>query len=423
MTSRERVRTALEHREPDRVPIDVGGSLTSGIMVTTYVKLRERLGINGGPPRVIDVLQMLAEVEQPVMEAVGADVTPLLPPTVFFGIKNENWKPWTTFDGTEVLVPGQFNYRVDEDGDLLISPGGDTSRAPSGRMPKDGYYFDLIPRQEPFDWDELDPDDFAEQFQLYDQDTLEHLRRRSEELYKGTDYAVLGNFNGASLGDMVVVLAHELESPKGIRNYSDFLMAHVERPDYLKGIYARQTEVAIENLKLYREAVGDRIDVISISGTDFGSQRGELISPDLFRDIYLPFYSRINAWVHENTGWKTFLHCCGSIYHLIPSFIEAGVDVLNPVQTSAANMDPDRLKREFGERIVFWGGGIETQSTLPFGTSEQVRAEVAERMRIFGAKGGYVFNTIHNIQAKTPVANLVAMFEAAKEYGQYPIAG
>jgi uroporphyrinogen-III decarboxylase len=168
--------------------------------------------------------------------------------------------------------------------------------------------------------------------------------------------------------------------------------------------------------------VGDRIAVIFISGTDFGTQRGEFISPDLYRELYLPFHKQINNWVHANTNWKTFFHTCGSIYHLIPSFIEAGVDVLNPVQCSAANMEPHRLKQEFGDKVVFWGGGVDTQKTLPFGTPDEVRQEVAERIRIFAPGGGYVFNSIHNIQAKTPVENVLAMFESAREHGRYPIA-
>jgi len=198
-------------------------------------------------------------------------------------------------------------------------------------------------------------------------------------------------------------------------------MAHPTHPEYIKEIYSRQTEAAIENLKLYRQAVGDRISVIFMSGTDFGSQRGEMISPDIYRRLYLPFHKRMNDWVHANTTWKTFFHCCGSIYHLIPSFIEAGVDILNPVQCSAANMDPQRLKDEFGDRVVFWGGGIDTQKTLPFGTPDEVRAQAAERIRIFAPGGGYVFNAIHNIQAKTPVENIAAMFEAAREHGRYSL--
>ena len=423
MTSRERVIRTLDHREPDRVPLDLGSSVTTGIMATTYAELRRRLGVNGGPPRVSDLLQMLAEVEVPVLERLGCDVVGLIPLVRSFGIANQDWKPWRTFDGTEVLVPGQFNYRVDANGDLLLSPGGDTTKPPSGRMPKNGHYFDIIVRQPPLDWDRLDPAEFAEQFTRLSDAELEHLRTTATSLHDHTSFAILGGSGGGGLGDLPKVLAPEMDAPRGIRNFEDWMVAHLTHPHYIKEIFARQTEQAIENLELYRQAVGSRIVAIFISGTDFGTQRQEFISPDLYRELYQPFHRRMNDWVHEHTTWKTFYHCCGSVYHLLPSFIEAGVDILNPVQCSAANMDPARLKREFGDRLVFWGGGVDTQKTLPFGTPDEVRREVKERIRTFAPGGGYVFNAVHNIQATTPVENVLAMFEAAREAGTYPISG
>lgn len=421
MTSRERVAAVLSHREPDRVPLDLGSSAVTGIMVTAYAALRERLGIEGGPPKVIELLQMLGEVELPVLEKLGCDIFPLSPPAGFFGIPYRDWKPWRTFEGLEVLVPGKFNPTVDESGDLLLPPGGDPTKRARGRMPKNGYYFDIIPYQEPIDWDNLDPGDFSEMYARVDDETLELIRTRSEDLWENTDYAIMGNFGIAALGDMPFVLASQVDSPKGVRQFDEYLMAHVTHPEYIKEIYARQTEAGIENLKLYREAVGDRIAAVFVSGTDFGTQRGGFISPDLYREIYQPFHRRINDWIHANTSWKTFFHTCGAIYELMPSLIEAGVDIFNPVQCSAANMDPQRLKDEFGDRAVFWGGGVDTQKTLPFGTPEEVRAQAAERVRIFAPGGGYVFNAIHNIQAKTPVENIVAMFEGARQAGRYPI--
>jgi hypothetical protein len=421
VTSRERVARTVEHEEPDRVPLDLGSSVVTGIMVTTYAEVRRALGVNDRPPKVSELIQMLGEVEIPALEKLGCDVLGLFPLTSSFGIPNRDWKSWRTFDGTDVLVPGQFDYRVDERGDLLLSPGGDTRKPPSGRMPKDGYYFDIIPRQQPLDWDHLDPDEFAEQFGRFSDEDLAHLGATADELYRNTDFAILGGFGGGGLGDLPKVLAPELEHPKGIRNFDDWMVAHLTHPKYIKEVFARQTEQAIENLELYRQAVGDRIVAIFISGTDFGTQRGEFISRDLYREIYMPYHKRMNDWVHAHTKWKAFYHCCGSIYHLIPDLIEAGADILNPVQCSAANMEPGRLKREFGDRLVFWGAGVDTQSTLPFGSAQEVRAEVAERIRIFAPGGGYVFNPIHNVQANTPVENILAMFEAARNHGRYPL--
>ena len=206
------------------------------------------------------------------------------------------------------------------------------------------------------------------------------------------------------------------KNPKGIRSMDDWLMAHILYPEYVKAVFEMQTQVMLKNLEIYRQAVGDRIQVVWISGTDFGTQNCEFISPEIFRDIYKPFYRRINDWVHQHTSWKTFYHTCGSIYNILPDIIEMGVDILNPVQVSAANMDAQRLKDEFGKKIVFWGGGVDTQKTLPYGTPEEVYAQVQERLKIFGKGGGYVFGSIHNIVAKTPIENIIAMIKAVKEY-------
>ncbi len=187
-------------------------------------------------------------------------------------------------------------------------------------------------------------------------------------------------------------------------------------PDYIAELFEMQTGVALKNLEIIRQAVGERIQVINISGTDFGSQNGEIISPEQYRTLYKPYHKRLNDWVHERTTWKTHYHCCGSIVNLLDDFVDAGVDVLNPVQCSAYGMDPKMLKEKYGEKLVFWGGGVDTQKTLPFGSPEEVRAEVRSRVDIFSPGGGFVFNTIHNIVAKTPVENVIALFDEFNRY-------
>jgi uroporphyrinogen-III decarboxylase len=164
--------------------------------------------------------------------------------------------------------------------------------------------------------------------------------------------------------------------------------------------------------------VGDKIELMQISGTDFGTQRCEFISPDLFREFYKPYHKKINDWVHNNTNWKTFYHTCGSVVNLLDDFVDSGMDIMNPVQCSATGMEPKFLKEKYGGKLTFWGGGIDTQNTLPFGTPEEVKAEALERLKIFAPGGGFVFNTIHNIQQPTPVENILAMFEAIKEYNK-----
>jgi uroporphyrinogen-III decarboxylase len=161
--------------------------------------------------------------------------------------------------------------------------------------------------------------------------------------------------------------------------------------------------------------VGDRISVVFVTGTDFGQQTGPFISPRTYRQLYQPFHRQVNDWIHRHTAWKTFIHSCGSVRQLIPDFIAAGFDILNPVQTSAAGMNPSELKARFGDQIVFWGGGVDTQHTLPFGSPTEVWAQVQERVRIFGEGGGYIFNTIHNVQACVPLENLLALYEGFRE--------
>ncbi|GAF99972.1 unnamed protein product, partial [marine sediment metagenome] len=180
-------------------------------------------------------------------------------------------------------------------------------------------------------------------------------------------------------------------------------------------------EIALANLNRLYEAVGDRVTAVFITGTDFGMQTGPFISPKTYRGLFQPFHARVNDWVHTHTPWKTFMHSCGSVRALIPDFIESGFDILNPIQCSAAGMDPWELKREFGDRLTFWGGGVDTQHTLPFGTPEKVRDEVRERIEAFGPGGGFVFNTIHNVQPSTPVENVLALYETQREHGCYPI--
>ena len=192
----------------------------------------------------------------------------------------------------------------------------------------------------------------------------------------------------------------------------------IVHPDYVHQIFEFQCEVALKNLETYAALAGDTIDVIMICGTDFGTQNSQFCSVATFNDLYAPYYQRVNDWIHQHTTWKTFKHSCGAIRPFIDRFIDVGFDILNPVQCSATGMDPAGLKPDFGDRVVFWGGGVDTQKTLPFGTPEDVRAEVIERLRVLSPGGGFVFNTIHNTQARTPIANIVAMVDAVREFNR-----
>jgi hypothetical protein len=423
MNPRERVTRALNHQEPDRVPFDLGGSVVTGMHVSTVYRLRQALGLDapGTPVKVIEPYQMLGEIGPDLVEALGVDVLPLTGTSTMFGFRNEGWKPWVAFDGIPLLVPEGFNTDPEPNGDLLMYPEGDKTAPPSGRMPAGGWYFDSIIRQPPLDDAHLNVEDNLEEFAPLSADDVAHFRSEAERLFTQTDRAILANFGGTGFGDIALVPAPMLKYPKGIRDVEEWYVSTVTRRDYIYRIFERQCEIALANLETAYRAVGDRIAVVFISGTDFGMQAASFISPKAYRDLYQPFHRTLNDWVHHHTPWKTFIHTCGSVVNLLEDFIAAGFDILNPVQCSAAGMDPFELKRHFGERIVFWGGGVDTQRTLPFGTPEQVRAEVRARIRAFAPGGGFVFNTIHNIQPRTPVENLLAMFEALREYGQYPV--
>jgi hypothetical protein len=282
-------------------------------------------------------------------------------------------------------------------------------------MPAGGFYHDAIVRQPPLDDDKLDVADNLQEFGPVSDEDLEHLRTTAERLYRETPYAIIGTFGGTAFGDIALVPAPWLKHPRGIRDIEEWYVSTVTRRDYVQEVFARQGEIALRNLELIRQAVGNRVAAVFVTGTDFGTQTAPFISTDTYRELYQPHHRKVNEWIHRHTAWKSFIHSCGAVEPLIGEFIASGFDILNPVQCSACGMEPAKLKQRYGDRLVFWGGGVDTQKTLPFGNRDEVAAQVAERVRIFGAGGGYVFNPIHNIQARTPVGNVVTMFRTARE--------
>ena len=423
LSSRERIHMALNHQEPDRVPLDLGGSLGTGMHVTIVYQLRQALGLDppGTPVKVIEPYQILGEIAPDLQERLGVDVVNLGGSKTLFGFKNEDWKEWCYFDGTPVLVPRDFNTQPEPNGDILMYPEGDRSAPPSGRLPKDGFYFDTIVRQPPIDDDALEIKDNLEEFELISTEELERLAREAHRLYTETDKAILASFAGTAFGDIALVPAPWLKYPKGIRDITEWYVSTVARRDFVYRIFERQCEIALQNLEKIHQAVRDQVTAVWVTGTDFGQQGGPFISPESYRQLFQPFHKQLNDWIHKHTAWKSFIHSCGSVRALIEDFIDAGFEILNPVQCSAARMDPLELKKQYGDRVTFWGGGVNTQSTLPFGSPEDVRREVRERINIFGRGGGFVFTPIHNIQARTPVKNVLAMYEAVREFGQYPL--
>lgn len=415
MNSIERLHATLNHRQPDRVCIDFGATAVTGIAATAVSKLRKALlGIESPPVKVVEPYQMLGEIDDALAEALGVDVVGVGSRTTLFGFENRDWKPFTLFDGTEVLVPGNFNVTPDGNGGWLLYPAGDTSVPPSGHMPPGSYYFDALERQAPFDEDSLDPSDNLEEFGALSQEDLAHFAAAAATAAAKGKGAVL-SCPGTGFGDIALVPAMWMKNPRGIRGIEEWYMSTIARRDYVRAIFEKQCEIALENLSRLSETLGDGVHAAFVTGTDFGTQHGLFIAPESYRDLYQPYHKAINDFIHRHTNWKTFIHSCGSVVALIPDFIASGFDILNPVQCSAAGMDARALKREYGKDIVFWGGGVDTQHTMPFGTPDQVYKEVRERISIFNEGGGFVFNAIHNLQATLPIENVLAMAQALKD--------
>ena len=364
MRSKDKVIKALNHQEANQVPIDIGSTCVTGMHVTCVAGLRDYYGLEKRPIKIYDPSQMLGLIEEDLLEAMKIDVIGVNPRYTLFGFPlDEGWKPWR-YKEHNVLVPKRFNTTRDEKGNIYIYPQGDLTCRPSGKMPRDGFYFDVIIRQEPIDEDKLNPDDNLEEFNLITEKDLDYYEKSITEA-ASTNKAVVVNFGGTALGDIALVPGAGLKNPKGIRDIEEWYISIITRPHYIHQIFSKQTEIALQNLSLLNQKIGEMVDVVFICGADFGTQKSTFFSVETFRDLWLPYYKKINQWIHLNTQWKTFKHSCGAIEPLMSSFIEAGFDIINPLQTSAEGMDPKHLKWEYGDKIVFWGGGVDTQKTLP----------------------------------------------------------
>ena len=413
MTSRERVLRTVNFQAADRVPIDLGAMKASGISVKAYNQIKTRLGMQT-PTRIWDPKFMIASVEEAVMRRFHLDVAPLdVSSAPNDAQPDSKWLPSTLYEGAEGLLPPGTCVERDSEGRwVLLDPDLNPT---SFRMPRDGYYFDDVA----FNARGLtiDPKAFRPATGLTDEQ-LRAVEARGQHLYDHTEYAILGWGGGVCFLGLSLITDRSSNVTMGLP--SEWMIMLMTEKETSHEMMDRSVEASISCLKQLREAVGDRCFAWGIAADDSGTQRGEFIRPELWAEMIKPHYAKLCAWIHHNTKWKTFLHCCGSIYHLIPHMIEAGVDILNPIQTSAANMQPERLQAEFGGKIVFWGGGCDTQRVLPTATPEEVRAHVRERLAIFKPGGGYVFNQVHNIQPNVPAENIIAMLDAAREYGENP---
>ena len=415
MTSKELVKKTLNHQDTGKIPVDFSATAVTGMHVSCVAELRDYYGLDIHPVKVWEPYQMLGEIEEDLMDALGIDIIGLSPPYNMFGVKNENWKPLKTFWGQDVMVAGELNTTIDKNGDLLVYPGGDLNAPASGRMPTSGRFFDSINRQPPIVEENLNPEDNLEEFNLLSDEDLDYYKTAIDSL-KDSDKGIIGGIAGLAIGDIALVPAPFMKHPKGIRDIQEWYISTIMRKDYMHTVFTKQTEIAIENLKRIFGVIGNNIDALFICGTDFGTQISTFCSNEAYEELYAPYYKKMNKWIHENTEWKTFKHSCGAVETFMENFISSGFDIINPVQCSATGMDPQTLKDKYGDRLTFWGGGVDTQKTLPFGKPEEVREEVLKRCEIFSKNGGFIFDAIHNVQAKTPVDNIVAMIDAVKEF-------
>lgn len=411
--SRTRVLQALNHQSSDYIPVDFGATTVTGIHCRIVEALRNYYGLTPRPVKIIDTFQMLGEVDSELSEVLGVDCVGIGPAKDIFDMDTTSYHEQVTPWGQHVLVPQAMDLTPDAEGDIYVYAGGDKNYPPSAIMPKGCYFINAIERQQPIDENNLNPEDNLEEFALLTDADLEYYKQQIDVASK-SGKAVVASFGGTALGDVAFIPGMGLKQPKGIRSVVEWYMSTAMRQDYIHKVFEKEIDIAIANYEKLWNALGDKVDVVLTCGTDFGSQESQFCSIDTFRELWLPHYRRMNDWIHQHTTWKIFKHSCGAIIPILPGLIEAGFDIINPVQINAKGMDSRYLKKEFGSYLTFWGGGIDTQRILPFGTPEEIRRHVLEQCEILGKDGGFVFNAVHNIQANVPIENVIALFTTLK---------
>jgi len=411
MNSRERILAAIEHREPDRVAVDLGSTPSSGISAVAYGNLKRHLGLSRGHTRVYDVAQQVAQPEDFMLELLGVDVMDV---GRAFNTTDACWYDVALADGQRAQYPSWFHPESQPDGSFIIRlrDGLDVAHMPAGGTFFDQTHFPYLNGYPP-DYGNLQRDMGRVMWAAVAHSPWDHaaepdfwgqMRQKALELRQNSDRAL-----------MVVIGCNLFEWGTFLRRLDNFLMDLLAEPDQVERLVEALMELHLAALKNACEAVGDIADIMRF-GDDLGTNGGPFMAPRTYRRFFKPHHARLCAYVHQHTRMKTFLHSCGSIHTLLPDLIEAGFDIINPVQTNCRDMEPERLKRDFGKDICFWGGGCDPKAILNRGTPAEVKEDVKRRLAVFTKGGGYVFNTVHNILPEVPPQNIAAMFEAVREF-------
>lgn len=397
MNHRDRVMAAIGHQQADRVPVDLGGMASTGIMASAYADLKRHLGISTGAVLIFDGAQQLAVVEEPVRRQLGCDVL-VLDAGMLAG-----WSDYALGDGTPAKIRADFRTEPDGQGGQY---GLDCRGRRAWHRPETCAYFKSI--HTPLAGARTPADIKSYDWPVLTDQVLTRLQNEAKRLYQDTDYALVGPFGGAFL-----------EGGQSLRGWANFLMDLSANRVFAEALLDRMLDHYLQEVERYLDAVGDYIQIIQLGG-DLGTQQSPQIRPEMYYEIIQPRQKTLWGRIHELAPRiAVFLHSCGSIYELIPGIIDAGCDVLNPVQISARGMDPARLKQEFGRELCFWGGGCDTQSVLPHGTPEEVYEHTRRNIEILKPGGGFVFCQVHNIQCGVPPENIMAMYEAVRAHGTY----
>jgi len=396
ISSRERVLCALDHKEPDKIPVDLCSTESSGITWKAYDGLKEKLGISGNT-EIFDLMQLIVKPQDELLDIIGSDAQALL-------IEPREWKPIELEKGRKVYIPAGANIKENENGELILYSNNGIGIS---KRPKKGLYFDSIhhPLEKVSTTKDIDDRlDILKSTDLpyYMDEDFENLRKRAKKIYK-SGRAVVAN-----------LWVHLLAAGQDLFGYEEFMLRLVTDKSLIHHFFNSQVEAYLPRIDDYIDAVKEYIDVIQVND-DLGTQDGLMISKDLYREMIGPYHKKLWGYIKEKSSKHLLLHSCGSVYDLIPDLIDMGIDALNPVQVSAKDMDTKKLKEEFGDHITFWGGGCDTQQILPNGTTDQVKEEVKKRVGDLSGGGGFIFCQVHNIQPDVPTENILAMYEALLE--------